>query len=175
MDALDRLIVLVVVIALLGLGILVAMTTLGNKVLLNWLIRVQTVRLDGFLLVLILFLLALYLVLMLFNELKTDKRAIVSQTPLGSVRISIQTISELVYQAVRAIEGIKDVKVNIGEVEPLQLDLRLQLFPDYQVPQLAETVQSSVRDYLQQTVGAEVAAVNVMVTGVLSQQDPKVS
>ena len=148
------------------------MAALGNSLLFDWLIRIQSVGLDAFLLVLILFLLASYLVLMLINEMKPDKRAIVSQTPLGDVRISIQTISELVYQAVHAIEGIKGAKVSIGEVEPLQLHLRLQLLPDYQIPQLAETVQSSVVDYLRQTVGIEAAAVNVMVTGVLPQQDP---
>jgi uncharacterized alkaline shock family protein YloU len=143
--------------------------------LLDWLIRIQTVKLDGFLLVLIMLLLALYLVLMLVNELKTDKRAIVSQTPLGDVRINIQTISGLVYQAVRAIEGVKDAKVSIGDVQPLQLNLKLQLLPDYQIPQLAETVQASIRDYLQQIVGIEVAQVNVTVFGVLSSQEPKTS
>jgi len=125
--------------------------------------------------VLIMLLLALYLVLMLVNELKTDKRAIVSQTPLGDVRINIQTISGLVYQAVRAIEGVKDAKVSIGDVQPLQLNLKLQLLPDYQIPQLAETVQASIRDYLQQIVGIEVAQVNVTVFGVLSSQEPKTS
>jgi uncharacterized alkaline shock family protein YloU len=114
-------------------------------------------------------------VLMLVNELKTDKRAIVSQTPLGDVRINIQTISGLVYQAVRAIEGVKDAKVSIGDVQPLQLNLKLQLLPDYQIPQLAETVQASIRDYLQQIVGIEVAQVNVTVFGVLSSQEPKTS
>lgn len=137
--------------------------------------QIQTVKLDGFLLVLIMLLLALYLVLMLVNELKTDKRAIVSQTPLGDVRINIQTISGLVYQAVRAIEGVKDAKVSIGDVQPLQLNLKLQLLPDYQIPQLAETVQASIRDYLQQIVGIEVAQVNVTVFGVLSSQEPKTS
>lgn len=155
------------------MGVLAAATTFGNNMLLDWLIRIQTVKLDGFLLVLIMLLLALYLVLMLVNELKTDKRAIVSQTPLGDVRINIQTISGLVYQAVRAIEGVKDAKVSIGDVQPLQLNLKLQLLPDYQIPQLAETVQASIRDYLQQIVGIEVAQVNVTVFGVLSSQEPK--
>jgi len=175
MVVLDRLILLVVVVVLLVFGVLAAVTTFGNNVLLDWLIRIQTVRIDGFLLVLILFLLALYLLLMLANELKPDKRAIVTNTALGDVKISIQTISELVYQAVRAIEGVKDVKVDIGGVQPLQLDLRLQLLPDYHIPQLAENVQASIRDYLQQIVGTEVAAVNVTVTGVLAQQEPKTS
>ncbi len=157
------------------MGVLAAATTFGNNMLLDWLIRIQTVKLDGFLLVLIMLLLALYLVLMLVNELKTDKRAIVSQTPLGDVRINIQTISGLVYQAVRAIEGVKDAKVSIGDVQPLQLNLKLQLLPDYQIPQLAETVQASIRDYLQQIVGIEVAQVNVTVFGVLSSQEPKTS
>ena len=117
---LDRIILSVVIVVLLVMGVLAAATTFGNNMLLDWLIRIQTVKLDGFLLVLIMLLLALYLVLMLVNELKTDKRAIVSQTPLGDVRINIQTISGLVYQAVRAIEGVKDAKVSIGDVQPLQ-------------------------------------------------------
>jgi len=172
---LDRIILSVVIVVLLVMGVLAAATTFGNNMLLDWLIRIQTVKLDGFLLVLIMLLLALYLVLMLVNELKTDKRAIVSQTPLGDVRINIQTISGLVYQAVRAIEGVKDAKVSIGDVQPLQLNLKLQLLPDYQIPQLAETVQASIRDYLQQIVGIEVAQVNVTVFGVLSSQEPKTS
>ena len=172
---LDRIILSVVIVVLLVMGVLAAATTFGNNMLLDWLIRIQTVKLDGFLLVLIMLLLALYLVLMLVNELKTDKRAIVSQTPVGDVRINIQTISGLVYQAVRAIEGVKDAKVSIGDVQPLQLNLKLQLLPDYQIPQLAETVQASIRDYLQQIVGIEVAQVNVTVFGVLSSQEPKTS
>ena len=83
MAVLDRIILSVVIVVLLVMGVLAAATTFGNNMLLDWLIRIQTVKLDGFLLVLIILLLALYLVLMLVTELKTDKRAIVSQTPLG--------------------------------------------------------------------------------------------
>jgi len=70
---LDRIILSVVIVVLLVMGVLAAATTFGNNMLLDWLIRIQTVKLDGFLLVLIMLLLALYLVLMLVNELKTDK------------------------------------------------------------------------------------------------------
>ena len=90
MVALDRVIILVVVFVLLGFCVLITMAALGNSLLFDWLIRIQSVGLDAFLLVLILFLLASYLVLMMINEMKPDKRAIVSQTPLGDVRLAFK-------------------------------------------------------------------------------------
>ncbi|HHT36873.1 MAG: alkaline shock response membrane anchor protein AmaP [Candidatus Wallacebacter cryptica] len=174
MTVLDRLILAVVAIVLLVGGVLVAMTVFGSSALLNWLVTVQNGKLDGLLLVVILLLLVVYIALMLVNDLKRDERALARQTHLGSVRISVQTISELVSEAVKTVEGIKDAAITVTEVEPLSLDLELRLLPDHSIPHLTELVQASVSDYLQQTIGTEAAVINVNVKGVLPQQQIRV-
>lgn len=170
MTTLDRLILLVVAIVLLVISAFVAMTLFGSSALIDWLLIVQSGKFDGILLIVILLLLVGYLALMLVNERKADERAVVQQTPLGDVRITVPTISELVNKAVQGIEGIKELSITVTEIEPLSLRLELQLLPDRPIPQLTEMVQASVSDYLQQTIGVGASVINVVVKGVASQQ-----
>lgn len=130
MTTLDRLILLVVAIVLLVISAFVAMTLFGSSALIDWLLIVQSGKFDGILLIVILLLLVGYLALMLANERKVDERAVVQQTPLGDVRITVPTISELVNKAVQGIEGIKELSITVTEIEPLSLRLELQLLPD---------------------------------------------
>ncbi len=168
MATLDKVILVVTAVVLLLVGVLVGVTMFGNNSLINWLAAIQTSKLDGFLLIAILVLLIIYLILILINELKVDQRSISRQTDLGDISISVQTITELVSQAANTIEGINDVDITVYEVEPLSLNLELLLAPDYPIPELTESVQIRVSEYLQETVGVTVDNVNVTVKGVLT-------
>lgn len=165
MTTLDRVIILIVAAILLVISALIGLTTWGNLTLVQWLNSLPATKIDGILVIAIFVLLAVYLVLMRIKPAR-DQRAIVRGLELGDIRISAQTIVELVSTAVRETHGIKDVLVKLDEVEPVSLTLEMQLVPDVNIPQLSEAVQIHVRDYLQNTVGIEVTRVNVSVSGV---------
>jgi len=170
MSTLDRLITLVVAALLLVTSTLIGLTMFGEVTFVRWLNSLATSKVDGILVIIILGLLAVYLALMITKS-DTDKRAIVRNTTLGDIRISTQTIIGLVTKTVKDMQGIREVNVTINEVEPIRLTIDVQLLPDFHIPQLTESVQTKVQDYLQNIVGIDVTSVNVAVTGI--KNDPK--
>lgn len=174
MSHLDRILVIIVSILLLVSAVLIGLSTWGNQLLLSWLFALPQNKFDGILLILILGLLAVYLVLMAVNQVKVDQRSLVRVNELGDIRISAQSIIGLINKATNDIEGIKDVNVNLTEVEPLKVIIELQLLPDFHIPELTESVQSNIKEYLQTTVGVEIDSIGVIVNGIAPQQKTRV-
>ncbi|NMB39121.1 MAG: alkaline shock response membrane anchor protein AmaP [Firmicutes bacterium] len=170
MALVDRIIIAVVAVVLTIIGVFAALTTWGSSVLIDWLVSLKYAKLDGILLIIILLLLAAYLIMMIFSSFKSERRSIVRSTELGDIRINAQTIIGLVDKAVKEIEGIKDVDVRLHEVEPLKVEIGLQLLPDYHIPHLTESIQLEIKNYLQNTVGVETDVINILVKGVLPEQ-----
>ena len=152
------------------IAVFVALTTWGNSVLTDWLISLEYAKLDGILLIIIFMLLVAYLIMMIFSSVTFERRSIVRNTALGDIRISAQTIMDLVDKAAKGIEGIKNVDVRLHEVEPLKVEIGLQLLPDYHIPHLTESVQIEIKNYLEHTVGVEIDVINVLVKGVIPEQ-----
>lgn len=174
MSLLDRILVVVVSILLLASAVLIGLATWGNQLLLSWLFALPHNKFDGILLILILALLAVYLILMAVNQVKVDQRSLIRANELGDIRISAQSIIGLIKKATNDIEGIKDVSVNLTEVEPLKVIVELQLLPDFHIPELTESVQSNIKEYLQTTVGVEIDSISVVVRGITPQEKIRV-
>jgi uncharacterized alkaline shock family protein YloU len=75
----------------------------------------------------------------------------------------------------REVEGVKDALVTVLHTEPLQLRVELEILPDFNVPRLAEELQAQVKDYLADTMGIAVSAVEVLVRGIGGSAKPRVS
>jgi len=170
MSVLDKIILIVVIILLAGFSVVVALTAFGSDILIDWLNMVQSTRIDGLLLVVILLLLVIYLILLLLGEAKTDQCSLTRQAALGELRISVNTIIDLVAENLSTVDGIKDVTVTVTEVDPLKIDLHVKIAPNLHVPQITESIQMQLSDYLRNTIGVQPEAVNVIVTGLQTQQ-----
>ena len=118
-------------------------------------------------------LLAVYLLLIITRQ--KSEPAVVHQAELGAVRIGVNTIKGLINKKARDVEGVRESTVTVVQTEPLLVRLELQILPDYNVPSLAEELQQQVKEYLAETMGIEVAGVEILVRGIGETARPRVS
>ena len=176
MKWLERLVILLVSLLLLASGIGLFAFVLGwqGRPLFTWLLSLQDAQVEGAVLGAALLLGGLYL-LALFSRNGREEQAIVQETELGQVEISLKAVANLVQRAAREIPGIRDLSPVI-KVVPEGLDIRVvvQVVPERSIPTLAAQVQSQIRDYLSETIGCPVHRVMVEVRDVRPEPKAKI-
>lgn len=104
-----------------------------------------------------------------------EEQSVLERTDLGEVRIALRAIESLAKRASRQIEGVKDVGVRVARSgEGVVVTVTLDVLPDSHIPSVADTVRQQVRQYLEKTVGLQLAGVQVSVRGVASLHKPRV-
>lgn len=174
MANLDRILLGLVAVVLLIVAGLLGLTVLGNDFLIDWLLS-PGLLFDGGILVVILAILAVYLVVLVTRQEK--KKFIVYERELGAVRISTECIQGLIMESARELPGLEDVSVRIVEVEEPKVSLKIKVYPDYNIPKLSEELQQTVKDYVENTVGVTIQAVEVSVVGISKKENiaPEIS
>lgn len=172
MTGLDQVILAFTAVVLTAVGALAAAAGLGFVAAFQWL-AAPWGWVEGFLILAICLLLAAYLVLIIARQ--KSEPAVIHQAELGTVRIGVSTIKGLVAKKAQEVEGVKDAQVTVVHTEPLQLQVELAILPDYNVPRLAEDLQQQVKEYLGETMGIQVAAVEILVRGIGGSAKPRVS
>lgn len=173
MARLDQVIIVVTAAILVVVGALVASVGIGGvSHVMRW-ARFVPGLWEGILIAAILVLLAIYLLQMVMRQ--KGEPAVVHQAELGAVRIGVTTIKGLINKKARDMEGVKDCVVTVVQTEPLQVQIELQILPDFNVPRLAEELQLQVKEYMADTMGIEVASVEILVRGIGGSAKPRVS
>lgn len=89
-------------------------------------------------------------------------RAIIQETDLGTVRISLKAVEALVQRAARQVQGVREVKVDLRqEKQGLSILLTVTVAPDEALPAVSDEVQRRVSQYITETVGVTVSRVSV--------------
>lgn len=89
-------------------------------------------------------------------------RAIVQETELGTVRISLKAVESLVQRAARQVQGVRDVKVDLRtDKQGVAITLTVAVAPDLAIPAVSDEIQHRVAQYITQTVGVIVTRVAV--------------
>ncbi len=120
----------------------------------------------------------LYIVAILFTVLglamlalsmgrSSQPRAVISESPLGQVRVSMAAIDALVRKAAGSIRGVREVETDLNvDKLGLNIGLRVLVASDLSIPQLTAQVQEAVSSYVEQTVGISPKQVNVLVRNI---------
>jgi len=97
-------------------------------------------------------------------------RALVHETDLGEVHVTLEAIENLVKKVTRQIRGIRSVKARVATTGGgLEIWLRTVMSPDVSVPAVSEEIRTTLKGYVKNVVGAEVAEVHVYVTDISSE------
>ncbi|NLM41780.1 MAG: alkaline shock response membrane anchor protein AmaP [Firmicutes bacterium] len=168
MTVLDRVFLGVCVLVLVISAGLVAATLLGSEVLLEWL-SAPSFGFDGALVAIILVLLAAYLVVII-GRVETRKY-IVYPRELGTVRISAECVESLIVEAAGQIPGVEQVRASFTDVVNPKVTLKVTAFPDYNLGELSEEIQETVKAYVERTVGVVIQEVDVSVVGISKRTD----
>lgn len=168
MTVLDRIFLALSALALFLMAGFLAVSIAGSRVLVNWL-RSPKLVLDGSIPALILVLLGVYLVILVVRFER--RRYVVYKSELGAVRVSTDCIEGLIVESARKVTGIKDVGVRIVDVEHPKVRLNIQVLPDYNIPQLTEELQETVKQYVNNTVGVNLEEVEIVVVGIAPTEE----
>lgn len=97
-------------------------------------------------------------------------QAVVHETALGDVRISLDAVENLVRRIARSIKGVREIKATITQSQGgLVADLRGVISPEVSIPDVSEEIQSAVKSYVRRVVGVEVAEVRLHVENIANE------
>lgn len=120
----------------------------------------------------ILLILAVYLFTTVLSRRRkaAPRGVLVRAGEIGSVEITLPAIDTLIQKCVRGFGSVKDC-CSIMQVTPmgeLNIQLRLSLLPDTDVPELSQQIQNEVKTFVQTHAGVTVRQIAILVesTGV---------
>lgn len=169
MAVLDRVFLGLIALVLTTVAVILLLTVFGSNLLVVWL-RSANLIFDGTILAAIFLLLALYLVIVIGR--RKQAKFIVYPKELGAIRISVDCVEGLIVEAARQMAGLEQVKAVITDVEEPRVTIRVQVHPDYNIPELSEELQANVKSYVESTVGVVLQEIEVSVLGISKRNDP---
>ncbi|MDX9872094.1 MAG: alkaline shock response membrane anchor protein AmaP [Clostridia bacterium] len=112
-----------------------------------------------------LFILFLSLFISVFRS-KPVRDTIVHETSLGSIKVTLPALENLVVKAARSVPGVREVKTQIKTQydNTVSIQLKVQVQPDLNIPQMTEDLQIKVQEYMTKTTGINVHNVKVIVS-----------
>ncbi len=106
---------------------------------------------------------------------KTLSGALVKNTELGGIKVSIGTLNNLAQKAVRKFDEVKDVKSNIiSEIDGISVQLKLMIMPDVVIPDLTKKIQDEVKEYIETLSGIHVKEVQIFIDDLIQPQRHRV-
>lgn len=118
---------------------------------------------------LVVLLLAIYLLQPLTSSPR-KREALIQETELGSLMVSLDAIGNLIEKEVLGREGIEQVKTRLNWLEDgLEIRLRLKVLPQLELPGLTSGLQSSLREHIEKLTGVKVYAIKILVEEITSQ------
>ncbi len=100
---------------------------------------------------------------------KAPVHALVHDTEMGQVRISLVAVKNLVTRVASRVSGVRRVRAAViaGDVG-LRISLELKVSVDANLPELADKLQKAVSSYVRDLVGVNVETVSVSVADIAS-------
>ncbi len=121
------------------------------------------------------FLLTSLKLLFLKRKRTTFAGTLIKNTELGMIRVSINTLDTLVQKAVRGFGEVKDVRsLVVAEPDGVRVRLNMQLMPDVNIPEISQTIQKKVKEYVESTAGIIVKEVYVYIDNLAALQRSRV-
>lgn len=95
---------------------------------------------------------------------KKESQAIVDESALGQVRVSLVALENLITKTVSGVSGVRDVRPKVGaENGGLGIRMKVVASPDLSVPELSRQIQQIVQDKIRDVTGLTVNRIKVEV------------
>jgi len=108
-------------------------------------------------------------------RVKPVKHTAIHKTAIGQIDLSLPAIEQLIHKAAKKIPGIQEVTPVLKRVDNnLTLLLKIQVNPDYNIPQITAELQHAVKDYLLQTAGTSINEIKVQVSKISLDKSSRV-
>jgi uncharacterized alkaline shock family protein YloU len=111
--------------------------------------------------------LSIWFLLASFRSKPKDISALVQDTDLGQVRISILALENIVNRVVAQIKGVREVKPKLFKTEEgIGVYVEVLVVPDLNIPSMTKDIQFTVQDYLDRVVGLNIKDVRVYINNI---------
>lgn len=98
---------------------------------------------------------------------KHAKDTIIHNNELGDVHISVAAVENLVEKVARHVRGVREIKVKVAlNGASINVKIRAVISPESHVPAVSSEIQQRVHDYIKNTVGVELANVEIRVDNI---------
>ena len=95
---------------------------------------------------------------------KKASQAVVDESALGQVRVSLTALENLITRAVGAVPGIREVRPQVGaENGGIGIRLKVVASPDLNIPELSRQIQQLVQDQIREVTGLTVNRIKIEV------------
>jgi len=122
----------------------------------------------------ILFLASIRLLIASYSRKKTIS-ALLMNTELGVIRVSINTLDTLTQKAVRSFQEVREVKsLVISDPDGIKVQLKVSILPDVAMPELSKNIQQKVKDYVESLSGIVVKEVQVYIENMVISKPARV-
>jgi uncharacterized alkaline shock family protein YloU len=101
--------------------------------------------------------------------------ALLANTDLGVIRISINTLDTLTQKAVRHFKEVKEVKsVVLADPEGVRVQLKISVLPEVVMPELSRNIQEKVKEYVEALSGIQVREVQIYIDNLSVEKQARV-
>ena len=101
---------------------------------------------------------------------KYSGQTVVHETALGEIRVSLDAVENLVRRVARQIQGVRDVASHVSLTPAgIRVWAKIVVSPDVSIPAVSNDVQSSIKSYVRNVVGVEVAEISVYVENITAE------
>lgn len=101
---------------------------------------------------------------------KYSGQTVIHETSLGEIRVSLDAVENLVRRVARQTQGVRDVKSHVSlSTAGIRVWAKIVVSPDVSIPSVSNEVQSSIKSYVRNVVGVEVADVCVYVENITAE------
>ncbi|MDI6601074.1 MAG: hypothetical protein QME46_04755 [Thermoanaerobacteraceae bacterium] len=100
---------------------------------------------------------------------QTNNEFITIPASYGDIKVSYETVRNLVERAAISVEELKTTGINVGKKEDnVYLVIDVIAAPDLNIPETVERLQKTVREYLENTVSLSIGDIEVNVYNITS-------
>jgi len=101
---------------------------------------------------------------------RQSTQAVVHETGLGDVRVSMDAVENLVRRVVKQTAGVRDVRARVVPEEAgVSVSLTAAVSPDTNIPELSDEIQNSVKNFVRDVVGINVSQVRIFVENITDE------
>jgi len=98
-----------------------------------------------------------------------DKRAVSKYTNIGEIVISLNSIENIVLNASKRLNGIKDSKASVTRMgDGVSIVIKAVVMPDVNIPTLSEDIQLRVKKSVEESTGVNVSDVKVIIENIFA-------
>lgn len=113
---------------------------------------------------------SLWFIVLSLRSNSKNVNAVVQDTELGQVRISINALENIVNRVTYQIKGVKEVKPKIFEANNgIGIFVEVLVAPDLNIPNMTKEIQNEIRDYLDEIVGLKVNNIRIFVQNISTE------